>query len=122
MARKKKQDARYRALTRIWHTQHERYYEAGESVALDHLADEEILLLLDAEVIELASGQRPRWGLEQIRGIGAEIAKRLWQDGVKSLEDFVIKDPAWLKERVGTATIEQIVQWQGQANKLLTKE
>lgn len=42
---------RYKVLVRIWHTGDNRYYEAGEKVAMAHLADFQIERLIAQGII-----------------------------------------------------------------------
>ncbi len=102
----------YRALTRIWHSKDNRYYEAGDLVALDHLPPSVVLQLLSRGVIALEGKGGPRLPLEAIKGIGPEVAKALWHLGIRTPQELIAADSARLETRLGLVTVEEIETWQ----------
>jgi len=106
--------AKYKTLTRIWHTADARHYEKGVMVHLDHLDAAEIACLIVGGVVGDARS-RPKLAVEAL-GVDMASALKLWRRRIETPADVAAKTPGFLAG-VSGAPVSECEKWQAKASK-----
>lgn len=74
----------------------------------------------DAEEHQTSEGNGGEYSLVEVKGIGQGTAKNLEKGGIQSVEDLINSDPEAIASKISGISAKMIVEWQKNANALLS--
>lgn len=74
----------------------------------------------DAEEHQTSEGNGGEYSLVEVKGIGQGTAKNLEKGGIQSVEDLINSDPEVIASKISGISAKMIVEWQKNANALLS--